>query len=238
MRWDFRGFWRFGSLQHWPAETSWKLICPCALNPSQELDRSLCFVQSQSLMQPRVNGLLKSPLSEGPYTHNDSTTSREGLCEDGGTCWGGPQWNLRPSTSTFSLSTLSHFSPVLEHILLTPLPNDCSQSITEVCRVTLCLPVPGFFSGSGQLDWFKACHRLSGIWSSTFLQLPGMLLSNPSSYQEDEKRGIFLSCHTVVAQWHCGGLTLVNSQQGDFVPTETQEDWPGEGTRGGQQHQF
>jgi len=67
-----------------------------------------------------------------------------------------------------------------------------AASVTKACRVTFCLPVPGFFSKSGQLGWFKARHGPFGIWSSTLLQLPGMLLSNPSSYQEDEKRGIFL----------------------------------------------
>lgn len=146
----------------------------------------------------------------------------EGLCEDGGTCWEAPWWNLRLFISTLDSSTLSHFRPVLGQILLTTLPNNCSQSITKACKVTLCLPVPSFFSGSGQLGWFKACHGLCGIWSSTFLQLASMLLSNPSSYQEDEERGIFLLCHTVVAWWHCGGLELVSSEQGDFVPAETQ----------------
>lgn len=75
-------------------------------------------------------------------------------------------------------------------------------STTKVCRVTLWFPVPGVFSGSVQLGWFKGDHRLCGIWFSTFLQLPAMLFSNPSSHQEDKKRCIFLMSHMVVAlQW-------------------------------------
>lgn len=70
---------------------------------------------------------------------------------------------------------------------------------TKVCRVTLWFPVPGVFSGSGLLGWFKAHRRLCGIWFSTLLQL---LLSNPSSHQEDKKRGIFHMSYMVVAlQW-------------------------------------
>lgn len=113
--------------------------------------------------------------------------------------FGGVLSGTSNSVSTFNLSLLSQFIPVLGKTLLTPLISDCSQNITKVCRIIFCLPVPG----SGHLDWFKACHRLCDIWSNTFLQLPGMLLPVPSSYQKDYKRGIFLRSHSdgSVASW-------------------------------------
>lgn len=67
------------------------------------------------------------------------------------------------SVFTFDSSTLSHFSPVLGQTSLTPLPNDCSQSATEVAGSPF---VPQCQVSSQGLDSWIGSKHVTGFVAS------------------------------------------------------------------------
>lgn len=159
--------------------------------------------------------ILKPPPWERPDTHNDSTTRREGLYEDGGKCCRAPWQSLRLSIATHA----QPFQPWIDLIISSPKwqqatrPKCAGSPFGSLCR--------GFSQG---LDCWVGSKHIAGFVAfgsapccSCFFLI--------SVHIRKTKRGAFSTCHTW--WWHCSGLELASSQQGDFVPTETQENWPG-----------
>lgn len=183
-------FGRFGSLEHWSAETSQKLICPCASNPSQQLDSLLSVAPSPTLlMQPRVKGHLNGHSERDLVTTVTLPSAGKGCVQVEDHVARAPLWNLRPSIPTIrsSQSVDRCYSPLSQMTAVRASPKCECHPLSPRVRFFLRVWTAGFVQSMSQALW--------SIWSPTFLQLPGMLLSNPTSYQEDEKRYFPLTSH-------------------------------------------
>lgn len=177
----------------------------------------LCLMSVSSHVAKGVE-ILKSPLWETLNTHNDSTTSREELYGDGGTCWRAPWWSLRLSIGAHP----QPFQPWIDLIISSP---NWLQAAPAKCAGS---PFGSLCQGVSQgLDSWVGSKHITGFvafGSAPFCSCQGCFSLIPVHISKME-RGAFSSCHTW--WWHCSGLELASYQQGGFVPTETQENWPG-----------